>query len=284
MMKSRLLTRILCVAVLLLFALPLSAQTLRVMSFNVRYPATGDGPNLWDLRRDLLVGVIKEKNPDLIGTQELFQIQGDYIVEKAPEYAWFGISRRGNHEDEHMGVFYKKDKLRLVESGNFWLSETPETPGSMSWGADLPRMVTWGLFETRQGGKRFYLYNTHFPHRGQDAEARVHAMQVLLERASKLPKNVPLIVTGDFNSSAPEAPPYKAIAAEMKDSRLTAATKTGPDGTSSGFGGRTTGGRIDWIFLRGAVKALESETIVRPSPEGRYPSDHFPVLAVLELQ
>lgn len=284
MMKRVFLKRVLCAALLLLLALPLSAQTLRVMTFNVRYPAPSDGPNLWDLRRDLLVGVIKEKNPDLIGTQELFQTQGDYIVEKAPEYAWFGISRRGNHEDEHMGVFYKKDKLRLVESGNFWLSESPETPGSMSWDVSLPRMVTWGLFEMKPGGKRFYLLNTHFPHRAEDAEARTRCMQVLLERAGKLRKDVPLIVTGDFNSSAPEAPPYKLIAAEMKDARVTAATRTGPDGTNSGFGGRTTGNRIDWIFLRGGVKAVESETIVRPNPEGRYPSDHFPVLAILELQ
>jgi endonuclease/exonuclease/phosphatase family metal-dependent hydrolase len=278
-MKKKLLSAIL----ILLFALPLSAQTLRVMSFNVRYPAPGDGQNRWEFRRDMMVSVIREKNPDIIGTQELFQEQGDYIVEKAPEYTWFGISRRGTHEDEHMGVFYKKDKFRLVESGNFWLSETPEKPGSMSWNVDLPRMVTWGLFEMKAGGKRFYLFNTHFPHRAQDAEARLHAAEVLMERVSRLPKDVPLILTGDFNSAAPDAPPYKLISGELKDARLTAASRTGPDGTSSGFAGRTTGARIDWISYRGGVKAAESETIVH-SEDGRYPSDHFPVLAVLELQ
>jgi len=267
----------------LLFVVPLSAQTLRVMTFNVRYPAPGDGPNRWELRRDLLVGVIRDKNPDLIGTQELFQLQGDYIVEKAPEYAWFGISRRGNHEDEHMGVFYKKDKLRVLESGNFWLSETPEQPGSMSWEVSLPRMVTWGLFEMKEGGKRFYLFNTHFPHRVQDAEARVRCAEVLLKRLGGLPKDVPLILTGDFNAAAPEAPPYKLLAAELTDARATAARRAGPDGTSSGFAGRTEAARIDWIFYRGRLKAAESETIVR-SQDGRYPSDHFPVLAVFELQ
>ena len=125
--------------------LPLSAQTLRVMSFNVRYPSPNDGPDRWELRRDMLVGAIRANDPDLIGTQELFYEQGQYIAEKAPEYEWFGISRRGNREDEHMGVFFKTARFRLVESGNFWLSETPETPGSMSWNVSLPRMVTWGL-------------------------------------------------------------------------------------------------------------------------------------------
>jgi endonuclease/exonuclease/phosphatase family metal-dependent hydrolase len=91
------------------------------MSFNVRYPARTDGPNRWEFRRDFLVETIREKSPDVIGTQELYYEQGQYIVEKLREYAWFGISRRGSHEDEHMGVFYKKDRLRVLDSGNFWL-------------------------------------------------------------------------------------------------------------------------------------------------------------------
>src|SRR5215204_7539778 len=88
-------------------ALSLPAESLRVMSFNVRYPATGDGPNRWEARRDLLVATIEEKKPDVFGTQELFYEQGQYIVEKAPEYQWFGVSRRGTRADEHMGVFYR---------------------------------------------------------------------------------------------------------------------------------------------------------------------------------
>src|SRR5690349_14206108 len=124
----------------------LQAESLRIMTFNVRYPAKGDGPNVWENRRDLMVSTIKEKNPDVFGTQELFYEQGQYIVEKAPEYKWFGVSRRGDKTDEHMGVFYKPAVLNLVESGNYWLSENPEQPGSMSWNVSLPRMVTWGLF------------------------------------------------------------------------------------------------------------------------------------------
>ena len=106
-------------------AVPLPAQTLRVMTFNVRYPNPDDGANVWANRRDLLVETIRRHDPDLLGAQEMYQSQGDYIAERLPRYAWFGIGRRGDHEDEHMGVFYKRGRFFPVESGNFWLSETP---------------------------------------------------------------------------------------------------------------------------------------------------------------
>jgi endonuclease/exonuclease/phosphatase family metal-dependent hydrolase len=227
-----------------LFLSPLAAQTLRVMTFNVRYPSPDDGADRWELRRDLLVTTIREKDPDIIGTQELFFEQGQYIADKAPDYVWFGISRRGNREDEHMGVFYKKDKFRLIESGDFWLSETPEKPGSMSWDVSLPRMVTWGLFEIISSERRFYFYNTHFPHRSQDAEARLQCAKVLMDRMGKAPKDFPLILTGDFNS-IPDSPPYATIAAALQDSRLLASRRVGPDGTNSGFKGSPEGRRID---------------------------------------
>jgi len=264
-----------------LTALCLPAESLRVMTFNVRYPAKDDGPNRWEARRDLLVATVKEKNPDVFGTQELFYEQGQYIVEKAPEYTWFGVSRRGNRTDEHMGVFYKPAVLRLVESGNFWLSESPETPGSMSWDVTLPRMVTWGLFEVKNSGKKFYFYNTHFPHRGQDNEARVQSARVIQQRIAKLPKDVPFILTGDFNTDV-GSDPYKTIAAGLTDAWLTAATKSGPNGTFQGFRGTPGAARIDWILFRGLARATQAETITK-SEDGRYPSDHFPVLAVLEF-
>jgi len=266
---------------LCLLAAALGAETLRVMSFNVRFPSPEDGDNRWEFRRDLLVAAIREKNPDLLGAQELFYEQGQYIAGKAPEYVWFGISRRGNREDEHMGVFYKKDKLRLVESGNFWLSETPEIPGSMSWAVSLPRMVTWGLFEIKADGRRFYYYNTHFPHRQQDAEAKLKCAGVILERIGRLAKDAPFILTGDFNSAA-GGDVYKLFSAQWKDAWETAPRRSGPEGTSGGFAGRTGGRRIDWIFYRGPFRALEAETVVR-NEKGRYPSDHFPVFAVLEF-
>ncbi len=266
---------------LTLLAGALGAEPLRVMSFNVRYPASGDGDNRWELRRDLLVATIREKNPDVLGTQELFHEQGQYIVEKAPEYAWFGVSRRGNQGDEHMGVFYRKDRLKVLESGNFWLSETPETPGSMSWNVSLPRMVTWGLFQIAGTTKRFHLYNTHFPHRKEDQAARLECARLIAARLGKLPKKACVILTGDFNAPAGEEV-YQTMAAGMRDTWLEAPAREGPEGTFNGFRGRTNGPRIDWILYRGAIRTRSAE-IVRKNDNGRYPSDHFPVFAVLDL-
>jgi len=251
------------------------------MTFNVRFPSPNDGENAWEKRRELLVATVREKAPDVMGTQELFYEQAEYIVEKLPAYAWFGVSRRGNREDEHMGVFYRKETLRLVESGNFWLSETPEVAGSMSWDVTLPRMVTWGLFEMK-GGKRFYLYNTHFAHRPQDDPARVRSAEVIAERIRALPRRVPLILTGDFNAAA-GGEAYRVLAKLTHDAWWAAAQQSGPEGTFHGFSGKPRTSRIDWILYRPEqIRVLEAETVTHREG-GRYPSDHFPVFAVLEI-
>lgn len=268
---------------IVLFVLACRAETLRVMSFNVRYPAKEDGSNRWELRQDTLVRAIRQKNPDVMGTQELFYIQGQYIVDNLPGYEWFGNSRRGNREDEHMGVFYRRSKLRVIESGNFWLSETPEIAGSRGWDATLPRMVTWALFEIKASGTRFYFYNTHFHHTAEGAPARLNSAKLIADRLGRLPKDAPFILTGDFNSAAPDSEPYKVLTGQLRDARITAARKIGPDATTSGFRGDTSGRRIDWILYRGPLAVLEAET-VNYNEDGRYPSDHFPVLAVFEIQ
>lgn len=264
-----------------LAAVAAGAQTLRVMSFNVRYPAKTDGPNQWEFRRDLLVETVREKAPDVLGTQELYYEQGQYLVEKLPDYVWFGISRRGNREDEHMGVFYKKDRLRLLESGNFWLSETPDKPGSMSWNVSLPRMVTWGLFELAESRRRFYFYNTHFPHRREDQEARLNCARLIAQRIRGLEASVPFIMTGDFNAPA-GAEVYQVFAGLLEDAWVRAARRSGPECTFGGFKGAVEGARIDWILYRGPFRVTEAETVTR-NWDGRYPSDHYPVFAVLEF-
>lgn len=270
-------TRLLFCAVLALAAQ--AADTLRIMTFNVRMPSRRDGANVWENRRDILAGAIREYRPDIVGTQELFYEQGRYIAARLPEYTWFGRSRRGNHEDEHMGVFYRKDRFKLIESGDFWLSETPDVPGSMSWDVTLPRMVTWALFET--GGRKFYYYNTHFPHRAEDAAARRKCAELIAARIRALPAGVPLILTGDFNANA-GSDPYQALAAAgLRDAWKEAPEHKGPEGTFHGFSGKPGGSRIDWILYRGPFHARASETVTR-NEGGRYPSDHFPVFTVLQ--
>jgi endonuclease/exonuclease/phosphatase family metal-dependent hydrolase len=253
-----------------------ASGTLDVMTFNVRYPAPGDGPNAWEARRDILVSVIRDRQPDVVGTQELFQVQGDYIVSKLPEYAWFGLSRRGNHEDEHMGVFYRKSRLELLDSGNYWLSETPDRPGSMSWGVSLPRMVTWAEFRDRASGRRFRFLNTHFPHRREDEEARKQCARVIVEKLKALPAATTVVLTGDFNTDiASEA--HEVLAGTLRDAWKEMQDPTGPMPTFHGFKGTPRGSaRIDWILYRGPLAPVRAETITA-NENGRYPSDHFPV-------
>lgn len=257
----------------------LCAQTLRVMSFNVRTSAANDGPNRWEARRDIFVRTIREQHPDLFGTQELHQEQGDYVVSKLPEYTWFGIDRFGGHNDEHMGVFYRKDVLRLKDSGNFWLSDTPDKPGSISWGHPLPRMVTWALFEDIKSGRTFYYYNTHLPYREQDEPARLKGAQEIVARIAKLPAGVPFILTGDLNTT-PSSQTYALLTRSLADARTTA-PKEGPEKTFHDFTGQPDQ-RIDFIMTRG-FRSTHYATITTQE-QGRYPSDHFPVEADLQWE
>ena len=250
---------------------------LRVMSFNVRLPLVQDGANQWRFRRDLAARVIARAKPDIVGTQELHKEQGDDLLARLPGYAWFGVDRRGGRGDEHMGIFYRHDRFRLVELGNFWLSETPAVPGSISWGHPYPRMVTWGLFETRTGGRRFYVFNTHFPYRAEDDQARLKAARLLRERIDRLAPAVPVILTGDFNTE-PGGPVHALLTEKLADARVAAPVKMGPEATYHAYTGKGDR-RIDWILSRG-LRAHRVETIAS-SGASLHPSDHFPVVADL---
>lgn len=255
--------------------LPTAAADLKVMSFNVRTITGKDGPNGWEHRRDLFADTIRQLHPDVIGTQELYQQQGDDTVERLPEYTWFGRDRYGEHRDEHMGIFYRKASLKIVESGDFWLSDTPDKVASITWGNIFPRMVNWALFERLSDHKRFYLLDTHFPYRDQDEDARSRAAHEIAAWIAKLPATVPVILTGDFNTG-PESETHAALTASLKDAWDNVPKREGLAETFHNFTGRATK-RIDWILYRG-VKAT-SATTVTTSKDGRYPSDHFPVQA-----
>ena len=255
----------------------LRAQTLRVMTFNVRTGIANDGPNDWNHRRDIMVRTIREQHPDVLGTQELNKFQGDYIVSKLPQYVWFGIGRRGDDGDEHMGVFYRSDRLRVIDSGNYWLSDTPDKPGSITWGNPYPRMVTWALFERKADGRRFYYCNTHFPYRDQDELARTRSAQEILSRLNALPADLPIVMTGDFNS-APDKPDHAVLTSLLDDAWISAGSHGRPEKTFHNFTG-IPDRRIDWILYRD-FRALTAQTVTTQQDD-RYPSDHFPVVAVL---
>lgn len=268
-------------SVLLLTALiapeAVAAGKLRVMTFNVRLPLASDGAERWEARRDLMVRTIREQHPDVMGTQELYKQQGDYIVGKLPDYAWFGMGRRGDGGDEHMGVFYRKDRLRVLKSGNFWLSDTPDKPGSISWGNPFPRMVTWAQFETRQG-RRFMLYDTHLPYRELDEAARERCAKLILARVRKLPGSEPFILTGDFNTT-PDSQVHAMLTRHLHDAWIESPKRKGPQKTFHAYTGKPDR-RIDWILQRG-FRVSDARTVT--THDGKlYPSDHFPVVVVLD--
>ncbi|WP_341209703.1 endonuclease/exonuclease/phosphatase family protein [uncultured Sphingomonas sp.] len=258
-----------------------AAQDVRVMTFNVRFACDCDGPNVWPARRALFMQTVREANPDVIGTQELLKTQGDDIVRALPRYRWFGRDRDGGHKGEHMGVFYRTDRLTLIRSGDFWLSETPETPGRMSWGANLPRMVTWGVFETiGKTKRRFLLADTHFAHRGaEDEEARNRSAALIAARLPAIAQGLPIVLTGDLNTT-PDSAAVVRLTAFLTDASRLARTADAPTGTFHDFTGTPEPGKwIDYILVKGF--RVKTARVLTTHDGARYPSDHFPIVADL---
>jgi endonuclease/exonuclease/phosphatase family metal-dependent hydrolase len=170
--------------------------------------------------------------------------------------------------------------LRILAHGDFWLSDTPEAPGSSSWDIIRPRQATWGLFET-SWGLRFYLLNTHFPYRKAEEDARRKTAALILGRIGALDPDLPVILTADFNSEA-GGRIYEMLTPALRDAWKTAGRRAGPDATFNGFGKTTNGRRVDWILYRAPWSVREAETVAL-SRNGIYPSDHYPVMAVFEM-
>lgn len=280
-MRCRLMT-----SVLLSFLLiaPCFAQAaITVMSFNVRYGTADDGDNAWDKRRDIAVAMVREYSPLVIGTQECLDFQADYFAQQLPEYRWFGVGREADGSGEQMTVLYRAKELSPIESGNFWLSTTPSVPGSMSWNTSCTRMATWAKFYHYASKQYFYFVNTHLDHRSEPA--RQGGAKILAEFIGKLPADAPVILTGDFNSTAGGSEAYTILTGSgLADSWIIAKEKVGPSVTWSAFKAPepNVDRRIDWILTRGPVTVDRCETVTF-NQDGRYPSDHFPVVAQLSI-
>src|SRR5688572_7600168 len=186
--------------------------TLRVMSFNIRYGTAKDGPDHWDRRRDLLVDTIRKFDPDLLGTQETLLEQAEFLAEKFPQYAWLGVGRDdGKRKGESVAIYWKKDRFEKQDGGHFWLSETPDVPASKSWDTSLTRMATWVKLRDRKADGRasqLVWVNTHFDHMGK--QARLESGKVIRAWLRKNAADLPVVVTGDFNTDAGSAP-FKAL-------------------------------------------------------------------------
>lgn len=254
---------------------------LTIMSFNIRHGAADDGEDSWPLRKDIVVDAIRAYQPDFVGTQECLDFQAEYLAEHLPEYNWMGIGRDPGGTGEYMAVFYKKEFIPL-ETGNFWLSETPDVP-SRSWDSACNRMVTWGKFKHTSSGKEFHFYNTHFDH--QSPAARQGAAKVLVDRLAALAEPAALIITGDFNADGGHSEPWHILSkAGFKDAWINAAERVGPPVTFGAFKvpRQAQNKRIDWILYRGPADVKKCETVLF-NREEQYPSDHYPVVASIAL-
>ncbi len=267
-----------------------AADAYRVMSFNLRTKTFIDTLNGWGLRKDLVVKTIKNFGPDLLGTQECQLSQAKFLQSRLPGYHFVGAGRNdGKTSGEMCGLFFRADRFFKLDEGNFWLSETPNKPGSKSWGSSYRRMVTWVKLMPREGDAQpFYFFNTHFDNQGQ--RARVQAAWLLRRKIDEIANGLPTIVTGDFNTDS-DTTPYQLLVRGPQDwrgylidtYRQTNPTPGSNEGTRHKFSGGTGGDRIDWIITTNNFQTL-SATIDRTHYNGRYPSDHFPVTAVLHLR
>jgi endonuclease/exonuclease/phosphatase family metal-dependent hydrolase len=269
---------------LVLIPVSMFAQQMNVISFNIRYNTPNDGINAWPNRIEMVSGLLKYHEPDIFGFQEALIGQIEDIQKTMPDYEWFGVGRDdGKTVGEFTPVFFNKKKFILIESGTFWLSETPEKP-SKSWDSSMNRIATWGKFKSKVTGKQFLFINTHFDHRGN--EARKQSAFVIRDKINEISSNsgLPVILTGDFNLY-PESEPIGLIKTFMKDSREISETPPyGPIGTFNSFDwDAPMERRIDYIFIQGGIKVLKY-AVISDSKEQRWPSDHLPVFVKVQLQ
>lgn len=254
----------------------------RVMSYNIRYDNPDDGINRWDNRKERVLNLIRFHKADIFGLQEAEYHQLAWLAERLPEYKWEGVGRAdGAREGEFSPVFYDRGRFMKRSGGTFWLSPTPEKP-STGWDAALPRIVSWVQLEERSSGKILYFFNTHFDHVG--TEARKKSAGLILDQISGIVGDAPVVLSGDFNVT-PGSEPYSVLSGILQDGfsssryshygpEATFLDGGGPFNVADGQGGR----RIDYIFANSGV-AFIRHGIISTFREGRFPSDHLPVIA-----
>ncbi len=255
------------------------------MSFNIRFDNPNDGPDAWPHRKDFVAGMFRFHQVDLGGTQEGLFHQLEELDALLPEFAWVGVGRDdGERGGEFCAIYYRTDRFEVIEHGTFWLSETPDEPGSRGWDAALPRIVTWARLSDLANDRRFIVFNTHFDHRGR--EARLESARLIRSKATELAGDDPVIVMGDLNTTDSDEP-YRALAeadAVPDQIRLydgfyhSRHGHHGPTSTWNGFREIVPDRRIDFILADPGFTFIQ-HGILADIRDGRFPSDHLPVVA-----
>lgn len=275
------------------------SNRLRVISYNIRYNNPKDGNNAWPYRKERVAALLHYYAPDLIGLQEVLKTQLDDLAERLSAFAWVGVGRDdGQTAGEYAPIFYRRDGFDLVGTGNFWLSATPHEPGTLGWDADCVRLATWARLRHKASDKTLLMLNTHFDHRGERAQVE---SALLLRRFLNDPaQRIPALVTGDFNRTAQSwayeilTVPSEAAGFPLLDTMLyTQMPHQGPRATWANNFSDPLDGKIDFIFIWQMPPAIEGtmptlqvhqHAILADQSEGRYPSDHLPVMAEIEVR
>lgn len=255
-----------------------------VVSYNIRLYTESDGKNAWPHRADTVAAIVREH--DVAGLQEVLKSQLDDLERMLPDYDFVGVGRDdGKTRGEYVPIFFKKERFEKGDSGHFWLSKTPDVPGSKDWDAAITRMVSWVVLKDKQTGKEYLHLNTHFDHVGK--KSRQESARIIVDKAKSLFPDLPAILTGDFNCD-PSDLPYAVITQENAD--LWVDTLAGykpeegqPIGTWNAFKAIEPH-RIDFIFLARGIGGISSKILDPRTPTGLFGSDHQPVQAIVKYQ
>ncbi len=256
---------------------------MNLITYNIRYNNPSDKENAWPNRRENVIKLLKLHKADIFSVQEALYDQMMDLKDGMAGFEYVGVGRDdGNVNGEFSAIFYNSNRYTLLENGTFWLSQTPQIP-SKSWDAALNRICTWARLKETETRKTFYIFNTHFDHKG--VKARKESALLILKKISEIAeRRDPVILTGDFNLT-PEEKPLVLIRQKLKDSRQISETvPQGPVGTFNDFDFTSKlESRIDYIFTNKRVD-VKSYTVLTDSEDNRYPSDHLPVLVQVQLK
>lgn len=261
------------------------ARDIRFMSFNIRYGTASDGENSWEYRKELVADTILARDPDVIGLQEVKTLQKSFLEHALRDYDSYGALDTNNESDGEYGlIFVKRGKLIVRNHGVWWLSESPEKPGSKAWGATKARITTW-VAVVNSAGQEFLVFNTHWCHRSR--QARENSARLTMNKIPELAGSDPFVLMGDLNSFETDDS-YALLThndnnVSMIDTfRYAHPVRDEHEATVHGFKGTTLGSRIDFIFTDNPNSIIRSH-ILRTHERGRYPSDHYPIEADLRM-
>ena len=266
---------------------PAKADQVKVMTFNIRTRTILDGLNHWNHRKGFVTDTIAGNGADIVGLQEARNSQLEYIESALPQYTAYAVGRsNGKQGGESCPVLYRKDRFSLIDSGTFWFSDTPSVAGSKGWGNMPPRICSWVHLAETNTGNGLYVYNVHLDHLSQNSRAK--SVELLTEKIAARRTCDPFIVMGDFNMERQNPAMRWLNRIGIGKPRLASTDvwqsihQNRTIGTRHGFNGHTSGPQIDHIRLSSNLLALDAR-IDTHSRNGRYPSDHFPVVANIRL-